>query len=156
MLRRVAAAVDAALHAWLRLPRAVRWLPVVSLVGALWWSSSRTPAPTEPHVLGALLHNAMHVVAYAVLAAAVWCAVHGPRAAVAAVTFAAAYGVIDEVHQAFVPGRVPSVWDVASDVCGALLGAWWMQQRLGAQRPGRHGVWLAVAAGASVAAATFA
>lgn len=34
------------------------------------------------------------------------------------------YGILDEVHQSFVPGRDASVYDVYADVTGALLGAW--------------------------------
>lgn len=32
-------------------------------------------------------------------------------------------GVLDEFHQSFVPGRVPSAWDVAFDMLGGALGA---------------------------------
>jgi VanZ family protein len=33
------------------------------------------------------------------------------------------YGVIDEVHQYFVPGRDCNVWDWIADTLGAILGA---------------------------------
>jgi VanZ family protein len=33
------------------------------------------------------------------------------------------YGVSDEVHQSFVPGRDSSVWDVAKDLGGAAFAA---------------------------------
>ena len=33
------------------------------------------------------------------------------------------YGIIDEFHQSFVPGRYASVLDVLLNVLGALLGA---------------------------------
>jgi VanZ family protein len=36
---------------------------------------------------------------------------------------ATAYGVSDEYHQSFVPGRDASVRDVGSDFAGAALGA---------------------------------
>jgi len=32
------------------------------------------------------------------------------------------YGISDEFHQAFVPGRTPDVFDVAADCVGAILG----------------------------------
>jgi VanZ family protein len=41
-----------------------------------------------------------------------------------AVVFCAAYGVSDEFHQSFVPGRDATVWDVLKDVVGAVIGAW--------------------------------
>jgi len=34
-----------------------------------------------------------------------------------------AYGALDELHQAFVPGRFSSVWDVAADLVGGAIGA---------------------------------
>jgi VanZ family protein len=44
--------------------------------------------------------------------------------ALLAVAFSVAYGVSDEYHQSFVPGRDPTAWDVAKDAVGALVGAW--------------------------------
>jgi VanZ family protein len=34
------------------------------------------------------------------------------------------YGVLDEFHQHFVPGRSPDIYDVMSDAAGAMLGVW--------------------------------
>jgi VanZ family protein len=36
------------------------------------------------------------------------------------------YGILDEVHQYFVPGRHADVYDVLADASGGLLGAWAM------------------------------
>jgi VanZ family protein len=46
------------------------------------------------------------------------------RDALLAVLLCAAYGVGDEFHQRFVPGRQADPADVAKDVAGALVGAW--------------------------------
>jgi VanZ family protein len=40
-----------------------------------------------------------------------------------AALFALAYGITDEIHQHFVPGRTPELGDVAADAAGGLLGA---------------------------------
>jgi len=40
-----------------------------------------------------------------------------------AVILATLYGISDEVHQAFVPGRDANPWDVAADGLGGLMGA---------------------------------
>jgi VanZ family protein len=40
-----------------------------------------------------------------------------------AVVLASAYGVTDELHQAFVPGRVPDPADWLVDTAGAYAGA---------------------------------
>ena len=34
------------------------------------------------------------------------------------------YGVSDEIHQLFVPGRYFSYWDMVADSVGAALGGW--------------------------------
>jgi VanZ family protein len=40
------------------------------------------------------------------------------------------YGVLDEFHQSFVPGRTVSASDVAADLCGALVvGTIWLWHR---------------------------
>lgn len=49
------------------------------------------------------------------------------RRAVLAIVFATAYGVTDEFHQSFIPGRTSDVQDVLADAEGATvgsLGAW--------------------------------
>jgi VanZ family protein len=50
--------------------------------------------------------------------------------AISAVLFCTFYGLIDEFHQSFIPGRLPSFWDVAADGFGALAaaGAWYMKR----------------------------
>jgi len=37
--------------------------------------------------------------------------------------FAVIYGISDEVHQYFVPGRIASIGDVIADSFGALIGS---------------------------------
>jgi len=38
-----------------------------------------------------------------------------------AALYAISYSISDEIHQAFVPGRTASVWDVLADALGALV-----------------------------------
>lgn len=71
-----------------------------------------------------------HGVSYAVLGALLMRALaggtlRGMRAGliVPAVLIAALYGVSDEFHQSFIPGRMASVSDIVADTIGALLGA---------------------------------
>jgi VanZ family protein len=40
------------------------------------------------------------------------------------VVLVAAYGVLDEIHQHSVPGRMPDVFDVLADIGGGLTGVW--------------------------------
>ncbi len=40
------------------------------------------------------------------------------------------YGITDEIHQSFVPGRESSAWDVLFDTIGALFFVWIKRKRL--------------------------
>jgi VanZ family protein len=41
-----------------------------------------------------------------------------------AVVLVIVYGVLDEFHQHFVPGRSPDIYDVMADAVGGMLGVW--------------------------------
>jgi hypothetical protein len=121
------------------------------IMGVLYWLSSLpgTLLPDDPRLyalfywISPSVQNTLHVPAYLVLAWA-WCWALGAwlRAPVArgigAFAIASAYGVFDEWHQSFVPGRYASLTDVALDVAGAALGIWlasWIRSRVGAFKP---------------------
>lgn len=42
--------------------------------------------------------------------------------------FCVLYGISDEYHQSFIPGRMPSIWDICADTTGAGLVVlyWWV------------------------------
>jgi VanZ family protein len=103
-------------------------LPALLVAGGIWFLSSQSILPQPKGVLG--WDKLQHLLAYAVLAAAVglWAspAFWKRRPALALLCTAlvsSAYGVIDEVHQYFVPGRDCNVWDWLADTLGAILGA---------------------------------
>jgi VanZ family protein len=71
-----------------------------------------------------------HGAGYAVLAVLACRALAGglgrpvtARVAAFAVAIAVLYGVTDELHQSFVPGRVADAWDLLKDAGGAVAGA---------------------------------
>jgi VanZ family protein len=41
-----------------------------------------------------------------------------------AVVLVIIYGVLDEFHQHFVPGRTPDIYDLMADAVGGMLGVW--------------------------------
>lgn len=105
--------------------------------------SSRIVAPLVrwlfPHLSDRAVHGVVlavrkcaHLTEYAVLALLLWRALHQPPApgvsawhwseAGLALGLVALYAASDEVHQAFVPSRQASVWDVLLDTAGAALG----------------------------------
>ncbi len=67
----------------------------------------------------------VHGVLYGVLGAGIlWALKSSTRRDLAvAVGLASLYGITDEFHQSFVPGRTPDLVDWVADSAGALLGA---------------------------------
>jgi VanZ family protein len=87
-----------------------------------------------------LVKKGGHLLGYALLGAAYVRGLAGGnrarpgwRLVVTAVALAGAYAASDEFHQAFVPGRGSSLWDVGIDTLGAAVGVgvWlaWRQKR---------------------------
>ena len=67
-----------------------------------------------------------HLIEYAVFGACLVFPLRRRRLVVmvlCAVLLASAYGITDELHQRFVPGRTPDVVDWATDTAGAAVGA---------------------------------
>jgi VanZ family protein len=104
------------------------WMWLIGLCMLIFWQSSG-PLPVQtPSLPG--LDKLAHAVIYALLAYlaarafATLALLNHPRVLpVAAALFAGLYGLSDEVHQAFVPGRSADIWDLAADVAGAIAGA---------------------------------
>jgi hypothetical protein len=119
-------------------------LPLL-IMGVLYWLSSLpgTLSPDDPALYGLFywvppsVQNALHVPAYAALAWAwcwalvAWLRTQSARA-ISACAIASVYGVFDELHQSFVPGRYASLTDVTLDVAGAVIGIW-LVARLGSR-----------------------
>ncbi len=85
----------------------IRWLlPSLSAVGV--------------SVLHALVRKSAHFFEYGVL---FWLLLRGPMAGRPYLAFGLCliYAALDEGHQLFVPGRTPSIYDVALDSTGALF-----------------------------------
>ena len=88
--------------------------------------SSLSTLPLPP---GALTFYHVHIAAYAGLAALTARATaRGVRhvswtAVFAAIVISSLYGVSDEYHQIFVPGRTFDVLDMAADAAGSVAGA---------------------------------
>jgi VanZ family protein len=77
-----------------------------------------------------LSDKAAHLLAYAALGASLLRALASGRSAgmtvrrmVAAAVLATLYGVSDELHQSFVPGRHPELMDLVADGIGGATGA---------------------------------
>jgi VanZ family protein len=118
------------------------WLPAVLYMLAIWWlSSQRVDLPLESIPMR---DKGLHFIEFGLLggcfAHAVWITWpgRGVRGALAAAFFTAAFGLLDELHQAFVPGRSADVADLLADALGGTLAVvvfWSLRGRL-AQRRG--------------------
>lgn len=102
----------------------MKWLPPLAWA-ALLFALSHRPADGLP-TLFAGADKLVHLALYAPLG---WWLARALGVGWLAVVVAAAYGVSDEWHQSWVPGRTPSAADVAADAVGAALGAWAAMRR---------------------------
>lgn len=91
----------------------------------LWGLSSRSVLPgaslTPDWVQHGLAYAGLALVTLRATTRGRWAAV-GLRPVLAAWIIVVIYGVIDEVHQSFVPSRSPDPRDVVADAAGAALG----------------------------------
>ncbi|MDA8211200.1 MAG: VanZ family protein [Clostridia bacterium] len=105
------------------MPRYLYWVPVVFYMGVIFYFSSKTGGqvalPTPDYVA--------HGTEYFGLSWLVRWAWSGSRAGRpeqgcrVAILFCFIYGISDEFHQSFVPGRTPDAVDLLADTAGAAL-----------------------------------
>ncbi|MDF1563469.1 MAG: VanZ family protein [Deltaproteobacteria bacterium] len=104
--------------------RGWRWLPALAHAALIFYLSHQPQWPfAPPQILG--VDKLLHLAAFAALAALILFALGeqgatpGGRALVA--VLGVGWGVLDELHQAFVPGRFADPWDALADALGVLL-----------------------------------
>lgn len=119
----------------------LRWVAIVAAVawmGLIFGLSARSTVPTPPGFSAHLTSIAGHFSVYLVLAVILYWTfgfvmAPGARRYLAAWGLAVLYGLSDEWHQSFVPGRTPDVLDVLTDATGAAVGlliVWLVTNRL--------------------------
>ena len=100
----------------------LRWAAVIAWMGLIFFLSSRADLPNFAPGLPGLEEIGGHLTVYGVLAGLLWWALRGMAIrypATWALVLAMLYGVTDEYHQSFVPGRDMSVSDLMVDLIGA-------------------------------------
>jgi hypothetical protein len=107
---------------------AVTWALVLGYAGIIYHLSAQSHPlaflPPELFVFDKALHGTEYAALGALLVFALLrSGIHPALALAAAAVLASAYGVSDEWHQSFVPGRDPDWHDWAADTVGALAGA---------------------------------
>lgn len=91
-----------------------KWLPALFTMAVIFWFSSQ-PSSDLPNFgwVDRVIKKTGHVFEYGVLSFWVWYALAFRRErGWLAWLIAFLFAVTDEIHQSFVPGRNPSVWDV--------------------------------------------
>lgn len=99
------------------------WGPVAAWMLVIFAASSRPRVPLQDDVPDWFSHTLVYLVLAALAGRAA--SKEGSldvRLALGVVAFCVAYGISDEWHQSFVPGRHPDPWDVLKDGIGALAG----------------------------------
>jgi VanZ family protein len=106
------------------------WAPAAVWAACIFVLSSQPALPSP----GNLNDKQAHAIAYGLLACLCLMGLTGWRwrriagaSLLAAFVASVVYGLFDEIHQAFVPGRSPEVADVIADAAGAaiaLAAAW--------------------------------
>ncbi len=114
-------------------PHLVRWGLVLVWMALIFFLSAQ---PDVPHPdsgwLALLVSSGAHLFFYGVLALLLnWALGNGGRGLALAFGLALLYGISDEFHQSFVPGRVPDPLDLVCDGLGAALAlaVWWGLRR---------------------------
>lgn len=113
---------------------AIVWLMTIFALSTSAFSASNTsriivpllhflfPGASAPTIrmLHGVIRKAAHFTNYGIL---FWILIHGPMAGrpYAALMLCVCYAFLDEGHQILVPGRTPSLYDVALDSSGALF-----------------------------------
>ena len=113
-------------HAWWY------WTPVVIYTSLIFYLSSLShPEVYVPSLMMDLGDKALHAIEYGLLGILTYRAFRfggsahtASRAVLLAIVASTAYGLTDEIHQAFVPLREADVWDFLTDALGSSLAVW--------------------------------
>jgi len=122
--------------------RLCRLSPLIVIAAIFLTSSLSGTAPDSPLLLvSAPLRNFAHIPAYALLGASLCLALprhRGWRMAALALVLTLGYGVLDEWHQSYVPGRDVSGTDLLRDLLGGSIGIGLMRRQWAAKRRAAH------------------
>lgn len=105
------------------------WRPALAYMALIFVVSSfevRVPAMSRLPLKDKLVHFVEYLILGALCTYATrrtWPRRHAWRTVALGAVLAAAFGVTDELHQAFVPGRSSDIADVYADALGAVVGA---------------------------------
>ena len=113
-----------------------RIVPMLVVMGTIFFLSHQPGDSFElPDIFN--FDKLLHGVAYGVLAATVLFAAPMELrkkslffTAALAMAVCLLYGISDEFHQSFIPGRYPSIWDIIADFLGATVVVWLWRRKM--------------------------
>lgn len=101
----------------------LKWIPAAFIFSASWYLSSQETIEGMPEFWNG--DRLVHCLCFAGLS--FWvsfaCSIKSKKSLWLPVAIVSAYGIIDEIHQSFTPGRDCSPFDWMADTIGAVLGA---------------------------------
>ena len=104
------------------------WLPPIIWALIIFsFSSLQVGSSNEVYWKDFVIKKTAHLVEYAILAILLYRAmvnseIDKKKALIASIVMAGFYGLTDELHQSFTPGREPRIRDVVIDTIGASFG----------------------------------
>ena len=103
--------------------KTVKWIPAIFIGCCSWYLSSQPHIEHMPSFWNA--DKLVHLVCFGVFAfwTAFACNIKSPGKLWIPSLIISLYGIADEIHQSFTPGRSSSVFDWAFDTAGAVLGS---------------------------------
>ena len=116
----------------------LRFIPMIVVMGIIFFLSNQPGDSLElPDIPD--LDKGLHSIAYGVLAFSALFAVPAQKyqnnpfgISLLVVLFCLLYGISDEFHQSFVPGRFSSAFDLVADTIGAVVVVWiWYRMKQG-------------------------
>ena len=107
-----------------------RFIPLIAVMGIIFFLSNQPGDSLDlPDIPD--LDKGLHCIVYGVLALSALFAVPEYKyqanpfgVSLLVVLFCLLYGISDEFHQSFIPGRFPSVLDLVADTIGAVVVVW--------------------------------
>lgn len=101
------------------------WLPTLAWMGVIFYLSGRTGSELQTFFPFIKDFNPGHLIAYFILGGLIYSSLARSTASrhlvFWSIFLSIIYGLSDEYHQSFVPGRSPELRDLLNDTAGAVL-----------------------------------
>lgn len=101
----------------------LKWIPAIVIICISWYLSSKSNLTHIPSFRFA--DKIVHFICFGGLSfwIAFGCNTNATKKIWLPVLLVSCYGIIDEIHQSFTPGRSTSFWDWTADFSGSIFGA---------------------------------